>query len=416
MSTINRPQDFDPFGCRAALVEALAQPELDLMAESDSAEVEDVRVAAFQVALALGRCRLFGVDAGEDDGFLPIQWAYSALDHLDALLREWCDDARQLASRWNEAETFKEADELCVELVEARMEAWAVCVAVDDALEDACVTAEPCVSELSRRLRETMDCVDRFDEALQREPELLSTVTETRLLENWRMSLATPYRDMPPWWLDGTLETAAKEVTEKARAVQPSRSVWQSAWEAARQPREQVSAIRDPSDEQEAPGLIDTLKAKISGFFGGRRTPEYALALGETEAQPPTRPALRWTVRAPLDQAEWKSREDAGKASVLKGQEVTVEFSLRAEPPPGTLEVQITDGPLTLAFAPRCVGRLLDAAGSLVQEAREQDDRLIFPLSGVEPAALAGWTLEIDFARPGLYHLVLRVPLQPPEA
>src|SRR5439155_19912834 len=101
----------------------------------------------------------------------------------------------------------------------------------------------------------------------------------------------------------------------------------------------------------------------------------------------------------------------AGRAAKLAGQAVAVEFTWRGEQTPPTLEVQMTDGPLTLAMAPGCLGRLLDAAGSVVQEAREQGDRLVFSLPGVEPAALVGCTLEIDFARSGLYHLVLRALL-----
>jgi len=58
-----------------------------------------------------------------------------------------------------------------------------------------------------------VDALAVFDEALQT-PEnlaLLSTLVNLPLLENWRQSLAGDYKEVLPWWLDGTLERAAQQ-------------------------------------------------------------------------------------------------------------------------------------------------------------------------------------------------------------
>jgi hypothetical protein len=65
--TSSRPGG-DPLGWREELRHALGQPALASF--SDDAQTEDSEAcrSAYQVAACLGKCRLFGVDAGELDG------------------------------------------------------------------------------------------------------------------------------------------------------------------------------------------------------------------------------------------------------------------------------------------------------------------------------------------------------------
>jgi hypothetical protein len=225
-------------------------------------------------------------------------------------------------------------------------------------------------------------------------------------LENWRSALAEHYRLALPWWLDGTLERVLERSTVKSLASQPRQF-----------PKRGTIVVQASPDSENRIGLFDVIRGGFAAIFrpGYPESGLVPVSLGEIGGSMPTRPTERWPVEVPLDQAEWRDRQDASRASELAGQLVVVEFTLRGERTPPALEVQMTDGPLTLDMAPGCRGRLLDDVGSLVQEACVQSDRLVFLLSSIEPSALLSWTLEIDFVRPRLYHLILRVPLRRPK-
>src|SRR5207244_539167 len=124
----------DPLGLRADLREALALPELE------RPDTEPGRRAAYQLAAALGRWRRFGVAAGAEDGTLPVPLAVGALEQWFLYAQEWQSLARDLPERWLAASTRIEADSLCLDLLEARMETWAVFVAADEAYEDSLFT------------------------------------------------------------------------------------------------------------------------------------------------------------------------------------------------------------------------------------------------------------------------------------
>lgn len=228
--SVPRPANEDPLGCRAALAEALAAPALEAF-DAPAASSPEAPAAAYQVAVALGRCRLFGVELGEADGVLPPGMALAAARYLSGLLPWLVEDARTLPERWDEQRTAAEAEELCLELLEARMETWAAYVALDEAFAESLDPGDqPPHSHTANALAHILDDVPRrfddFDRALFEQIPLLATAANTELLNNWRALLAQPYREFLPWWLDGTLEQAAgqayQQMIEELAAYPPA--------------------------------------------------------------------------------------------------------------------------------------------------------------------------------------------------
>ena len=104
------------------------------------------------------------------------------------------------------------------------MEAWAAFVAIDEAYHDCKLAREPVAAQFESALDRLLDALDRFDDVLQ-EPDnlaLLSLLTGTQLLKNWKQLLAGHYREVFPWWLDGTLEAAERRIERELQLpVQP---------------------------------------------------------------------------------------------------------------------------------------------------------------------------------------------------
>ncbi len=214
----------DPTGCLHDLHAALARPELH---ELDRPQLpgNDARAAAYELALALGKCRLSGTQAGVDlPSTLSPSWAVAAAGVLEKYLGEWAEDARTLAERWEQADDVVEAEDLCLGLLRARMEAWAVWVAVDEVYQESLEKGDT-DPRLTPALDRLLDSLERLDENLRQEADLLSLAAGTNVLDNWRALLAPRYREDLPWWLDGTLEEAARRLDGRALATQPDETV-----------------------------------------------------------------------------------------------------------------------------------------------------------------------------------------------
>ncbi len=216
----------DPLGYGEELRLALAEPALDAFADATAVPADEpARQAAYELARALGYCRVFGVDAGDADGTLPVNVALTAAEQLSDRVSDWIEQTRTLGEQWDQCESFEEAEELCLALVEARTDAWATFVGIDEALEAATDHSGP--EDLTGRFQVAVDrLVDRlceWDELLQQPKNLglLATAADTALLENWRSALAEPFRRRPPWWLDGTLEAVAQQNWQQMCAELP---------------------------------------------------------------------------------------------------------------------------------------------------------------------------------------------------
>ncbi len=232
METQNRR---NPGGCVAALWTALGQDALEEF-QRDGEPSPTARRAAYAVAVAQGYCRLFQVEPGDVRSTLPVRMAVAACAVLGEQLVGWTEDAVQLAERWDAAHGQSERDGLCVGLLEARLDAWAAFVAVDEAGGAVVARAEPAGhfpeaapvdpagrfgSEdtlkrgLQLGLEAALDDLARrlaaFDDALSEQEDILSTICTMPLLDDWRTMLRnSPFVEHGfPWWLDGSLEATA---------------------------------------------------------------------------------------------------------------------------------------------------------------------------------------------------------------
>ena len=203
---------FSPATNVEELQEALEAASLEEFETREPKAVsEEAKRAAYQLAVALGRCRAFGVLVPVDiDGTLHPQVAIAAAEIGETFLRQWIERAEQLDVRWVHAEP-ELAETMGAELLEARMEALFVLEALSEA-QDASWN-EPASAELGDAVNRYVDALEAFDKALQTPGTigLLSTVVKLPLLENWRQSLAGHYKEVLPWWLDGTLERAIQQ-------------------------------------------------------------------------------------------------------------------------------------------------------------------------------------------------------------
>jgi hypothetical protein len=195
----------DPHGRRAELLRARAQPEL----ADVSLDTEPVRRAAYWLAVVLGNCRLRDLDLGEEDGSLLVPTALAAGRRLGALLPSWSDEAWRLEERLDKVDCAVEADDLCFDLLEARMEAWAAFIAIDETYQAYLLARAPQQREFGHLIDQLLDRIEELDRKMQGQLDLLSLVAHYPLLDNWKRSLGPTYSQILPWRLDGRLQEAA---------------------------------------------------------------------------------------------------------------------------------------------------------------------------------------------------------------
>jgi hypothetical protein len=203
-----------PSGWRQELAYALGQPELAEVAS----DTEPVRRAAYWLAVVLGNCRLRELDLGESDGSLPVPIALAAGRRLAALLEQWGKDAGRLEERLQGA-TEPEANDACFDLLEARMEAWAAFVAIDEAYQARLARRQPGQVAFVDLMEKLLDRIEGLDRRMKGQVDLLSLVAQYPLLDNWKRSLGPTYAQVLPWWLDGTLEATAAQMMKVATSL-----------------------------------------------------------------------------------------------------------------------------------------------------------------------------------------------------
>ena len=204
------PSDF--LGCRRRLSDAL----------QTAAETNPPN--AYEIAAALGFCRLWDIELEEDlDGDLPPEIAIAAAEHLVVQAARLKEQTESLPEQWDTAETDLEWDQWSGGILTARMEIWAAWVAIDQAYEACLENQDEQTETLEQALDANGESLDKLDEAMRGQADLLSWITHEFLLENWRRMLAESFCLPFPWWLDGTLEQAAKEQQTDADLVFPDR-------------------------------------------------------------------------------------------------------------------------------------------------------------------------------------------------
>jgi hypothetical protein len=153
---------------------------------------------------------------------MPVDVLQQAMKELHHRLEHWTGEARRLEVAWNEAEGDSGADQSTRRLLEARMETWAAYLAIDDGYQSCLERDDPAETALTPQLARLVDAVEEFDRELLAHVDLLAGVTETDLLERWRLKLGPEFRRAPPWWLSGTLEAAAQRIHRQASADERS--------------------------------------------------------------------------------------------------------------------------------------------------------------------------------------------------
>lgn len=218
----------DPFGYRDDVLDALVNPGFDSPAGSDTHSA-----AAFSLCLALGRCRLFDVSLDDSiDGSLPQDVARAAAERFLQHLQGWNADAVALADHWDAAVDAVEAEDLCGGILSARMDAWAIWIALDESYRDWLESADNDDEAFVHTLEEIAVPIRQFDLALQGHIDLLSTIADLHLLDNWREEIASELQSCLPWWLDGSLEDVHEQHSRTLEQGLPDEDTWRQLSES----------------------------------------------------------------------------------------------------------------------------------------------------------------------------------------
>ena len=215
----------DSFGFKSAFDRNWSSSDLSPYFDNRAAN-ETAKRRAYWVAFCLGRCRLTGTTLegeAQGEGLLPDAIALDAALLLAAHTESWIAAAERFALRYKAADEMDfEAREGCFELVNARVEAWAVWVAVDAVRQDVACGVAGGVSvsnaaELISSAARVVALVESFDASLQKIRNLLVVVAGTNFLSNWREIVVEPYSANIPWCLSGALEKDVDAATPAVR-------------------------------------------------------------------------------------------------------------------------------------------------------------------------------------------------------
>ncbi len=113
--------------------------------------------------------------------------------------------------------TAARTSDLCMGILEARLEAWAAYLAIDESYSVAMDKADAATGTFSQVIDALLDGLVAWDEAIQWAEPLIASVAagpNARLLDNWKKLLAAPYRQSPPWWLECVPPQAALDADE----------------------------------------------------------------------------------------------------------------------------------------------------------------------------------------------------------
>ena len=146
---------------------------------------------------------------------MSVPTALAASRRLASLLPQWTEEAQRLEQRLDRVDGEVEANDLCFDLLEARMEAWAAFVAIDEAYQACLVERSAQRAEFATVIDRLLDQTEELDRQMQDQLALLSLVAPYPLLDNWRKLLGKPYENVLPWWLDGSLETAFERTQQR---------------------------------------------------------------------------------------------------------------------------------------------------------------------------------------------------------
>ena len=226
---VQRPNESaagDQLGCAESLRRALSRAELSAFDDESTRIVSENEQAALWLAVALGRCRLFGVDPGDLNGVLPQRTAIAAAAECSRQLRHWTENFGAFARRCDNGDVDSDCDLEAGHFLFIRMDIWAAVIAIDEAYEASLLDKGASTGRFRRVIGQLAVDSRTFDTVMQDNMEVICMAANTELLKNWRDLLAPPYRNALPWWLDRTLEAVADQIEENAIATQPSDAAW----------------------------------------------------------------------------------------------------------------------------------------------------------------------------------------------
>jgi len=229
--------DNDPLECRAMLAESLADPALACFAKGILPD-DASRHAAYIVAVSIGRCRLFGIGTDREmDGALPLAVAHAAVQWMFlGVCHGLRAGANGLPKRLNEAIAV-EAEDLCLDLLAGRLNAWAAQVALEEAYRAEDDGAELDAKKLAGALDSLAGELLLVDDALRAVAIELTLAASGYLLENWRGLLAPEYVEIAPCWLTGELAQLAAQLAEQESEPFLDKDAWNIARRAIRAKR-----------------------------------------------------------------------------------------------------------------------------------------------------------------------------------
>lgn len=178
---------------------------------------DNSRAAALFLARAIGYCRIWGVNAGDEGGSLPA----AMLPQICAELRDRAQGALLELTHFEmelDLATSQDAVELLATTVlENRMDAWAMWIAIEERIQ-MLLQDEPSVDSnesepLGMLLSQLMSALEQWDVDLQARGDLLALGLDPSLIDNWRAALAEPFNEFVPWWLDEEFWSEAPNVT-----------------------------------------------------------------------------------------------------------------------------------------------------------------------------------------------------------
>lgn len=224
MPDMDYPQH-DSLNVTARLVDARASVALAEAEENPRQPSDQACDASYEMAVALGWCRLTGVEpTGELNQTLPTNIAWVAACELCKRSVHWIDQVLSMGLRWDAAETPDEKHHILATLLQSRMDAWAALIAIEEACLVAITHASPHAQSLLDAEELAAARIEQFDDLLYQERSLLSAILDTNLIRNWRSAMNNLYRDNLPWWLDGTLERQATSAQHEAMRLIPCTS------------------------------------------------------------------------------------------------------------------------------------------------------------------------------------------------
>ncbi|HEY2584158.1 MAG TPA: hypothetical protein VGI81_00165 [Tepidisphaeraceae bacterium] len=159
----------------------------------------------------VGLSRLLDSAAAGSNGLpaLSNPIATTASRELRNELETWTRSTAELSDQCEHAtEAYRE--ELCLELLENRISAWARFVAIDEKYNAAMEAGDVDV-EFAGEMDALLAAMESFDESLQTTESTWAPIAaRVELLNNWKNRLAAPHRHALPWWMSAARPSGAR--------------------------------------------------------------------------------------------------------------------------------------------------------------------------------------------------------------